>query len=254
MTDYLMENEQNNIFAGENDQLWIPGNPRGNSKFGCILLHGAATPSQFADVARYGSAELPAYLATAGIPCVAGFMGGDTFGNATGVARVQPALTYLSGAAGGASAVKAHLIGFSMGFAIALNYAAANPGKVASIIGILPLTNIDTIYQGNVGGLRATIQTAWGVVHPAALPAGANLLTAAAAVKAAGIPCKMYYSPVDALASPADAVVMGAALGINPISYDPNSTGHTEATFKKIGDYGKGNWRDIIDFVKAYGA
>jgi pimeloyl-ACP methyl ester carboxylesterase len=147
---------------------------------------------------------------------------------------------------------KVHCVGFSMGGGGILRWAGLNPGLVASLTLLMPMVSIDDIYQDNDAGLRAAIQTAWGVVHPAALPAAAHPLTQyAPAIVAAGIPVRMFYSDADAYIELADIAAMDAALGSNDVTteWDPDNSGHTEATIADMGAYGDGDWQWLVDFM-----
>lgn len=252
MTNYTAISSIGNIQAGETDYLWLPGEKRGANKYGVVLLHGAGAPNNFMDATRLGSLTLPAWLAMAGIPVVAGQMGGDTFANDTAMTRINSAITYLSANAGVPS-TKVILIGASMGGALALRYASLNPSKVAAIVGIIPLTNINTIYQSNAGGLRAAIGTAWGVTYPTALPAGANLPVLASALNGV-VPSRLYYSDADALIPYADVLAMASIAGSEAIEYDPTNSGHTETTIGAVQNRGNGFASEIIEYIKRYGA
>jgi len=164
---YQLISSAGNIQSGEKDYLFLPDRPRGSSKYGVILLHGAATPDMYAGTSWPGAAIIGARLASKGIPAIAGEMGGDTFGNATGMARVASAAAYLSSATG-CSTAKYHLHGGSMGAFMAYQYAQQNPTKVASICGLIPGADIGKLLRGNAAsgfttGFMTSIATAVGV-------------------------------------------------------------------------------------------
>lgn len=240
-----------NIQSGESDSLFLPGGNAHNG-YGVVLLHGAGTPTQFQEIARWASGQIPARLCEAGFACVSGQMGGDTFANDTAMTRIGQARTYLEANAD-VDPDKVILVGFSMGGSLAWRYAGLNPSEVAAIAGIMPLCDMDEIYQGNLGGLRAAIGTAWGVTYPTALPADAHPLTQyAAAITGANIPSRIYYSDADTFISTTSISAMGTALGTTPIEHDPTNAGHTETGFNNIGTYGDGDWSDLVDFCLSY--
>jgi pimeloyl-ACP methyl ester carboxylesterase len=243
-----------NIQAGETDSLFLPGeNARGATKYGVLLLHGATAPQAFQDTTRWASAQIGGRIAEAGIPCLAGQMGGDTFANDTAMTRIGQARTYLA-AASGCSNAKILLVGASMGAALALRYAGENPAQVAGVVGIIPLVNIDAIYQANTLGLRAAIGTAWGVVYPAALPANANLTVKAAPMADGVVPSILYYSDADAAINPADVIAMANTIDAELVEHDPTNLGHTEGGINNIGTYGDGNWSHMVEWLKDHGA
>lgn len=82
-----------------------------------------------------------------------------------------------------------------MGVTAALNYAADNPGDVCCIVGFIPAVDLDALRDGNVGGSRAGIDTAYGVSYPAALPAGSN--PADRVEELAGVPIQLWVASDD---------------------------------------------------------
>jgi pimeloyl-ACP methyl ester carboxylesterase len=67
-------------------------------------------------------------------------LGGNTFGNDTGVTRVGQVIDYLAAQWG--SSGRAVLVGASMGAAVALNYAVRFPEKVRTVAGIIPAVDL----------------------------------------------------------------------------------------------------------------
>lgn len=247
---YSMTYTVGNIAANEQEMVWLPGHIN-TAKYGVVLCHGANAHYQFADVSRWGSVPLASRLAEAGIPCVAGAFGNNAFANDTAMSRIDAAITYLNAKAGVPTS-KVHLIGFSMGGGTAFRYAQLNPTKAASVTGIMPMCDIDYLYQGNLGGLRADIGTAWGVTYPDPLPAGANLYTNAANM--ASVPSMLLYSDADAFITVSSVTAMASAASIDHlIEHDPDNLGHTEAGFAALGSHGQGEWKTVIDHIKDNG-
>lgn len=248
-TRHDMTTKTGRVHAAEVDYLWSPAEPYDG--YPVIMLHGAGTTARdaFASASFYAHATLPGILAHHNIPCISGWLGGDTMGNDTGMTRITEATAVLE-ALPNVDASKVHLVGVSMGNELAMRYAGLNPTKVASIMSVMPLSDIDAVYQANRGGFRATIGTAWGVTYPAALPAQSNLIaTHAAAIVAAGIPVRLLYSTADTLVLPAEVVALATALGIAPEIVDAVNN-HDELTMQSAMNRPAGPfWQYYIDWI-----
>lgn len=172
MNGYTLDYSQGRIRASNTDQLFTPHTIRGADKYGVMALHGATAPDNYALATRWQSSKVAAHLAHAGIPVVAGAMSGDSFANSNSQTDMTNALPLLAQA--GCDTTKVHLLGISMGCLLAIQWAGANPDKVASIQGIIPATSIQRIYETNPGGLSAGVATAWGVAAPRTATDGAT--------------------------------------------------------------------------------
>lgn len=179
-----------NVTAGGYDYVWMPRVIK--SKYGCVLLHGAAVPDQYTGVAWPHSNILAAKLAALGIPCIAGAMGGDTYANDAMMTSIDAARTYLAaqvaavGAPGSSlfSATKLHIRGLSMGGGAGARFAALNVGKIASLQGVIPMASVIDIYQRNpTGAFSAGIATAWARTAPASM---ANFVTTSGSTAVTG--------------------------------------------------------------------
>ncbi len=124
--------------------------------------------------------------------------GTETFGNTTAVNRIADAVAWvIDPAKGGGKTDKVMLMGTSQGAAGIVNYAKANPTKVAAMVGVLPVSDLQNSRVNDWGpGLRAVIDGAHGVTYPASLPAGVDPATNYSG--ASGIPLKAFYLPSDA--------------------------------------------------------
>jgi predicted esterase len=122
-----------------------------------------------------------------------------TFGNATAQARIGQMRTFLQGTSSPlrAAAGKVHLVGGSGGVAAALNFARANPSLVASIAGIVPLTDLQDFYENRTDGqvTQAEVRAAYS----GGVPDYATYSPAATGNQAAliGVPIKLWYSTND---------------------------------------------------------
>lgn len=79
-------------------------------------------------------------------------LGGNTFGNDTGISCVESIRTYMG-------VDKVYLLGGSMGASVALNYARVNPDKVEAIACVIPALEFN-IDAGNPG--KANLDLAYG--------------------------------------------------------------------------------------------
>lgn len=217
------------IASGENDQVWIPRTPR-SGKCGVILLHGSGNPNGYMDpVGQPASQRLAAALCAAGIPCVSGEMGGQTWANNTAMSRIDAAWDLLRTNAPIRSD-KVALVGGSMGGALGARYSQLYPAKVAAFVGLIPLLDLVGLYNANTSGVAAEIATAWGVTAPATLPPSADI--AANVNLAAGIPAKFWYSGNDTIVLPAWVTNYATALGAEAI--DVGTNGHSDATIGQV--------------------
>lgn len=255
MSDYYsVLTTSGHVTVGESETLFLPSNPRPNTKFGVILLHGSgATYSMFSDAPHWASSELGSDLAMAGIPCLSIQMGGNTYANDVAMTAIDNAVTYLASAAG-IPATKVAVLGISMGAGAAFRFAATRPTKVSAVVGLIPMANIIRIYTDNTLGLRSAIGTAWGVTYPTPLPAGADLLAQAPTVDANDIPVKFWYDDADPVILPADVTALAAAAGGTAVEIDPADLGHTEGSIKAVVDSGAGHSSEIINFLIANGS
>ncbi len=96
-----------------------------------------------------------------------------TYGNATGLSRIDDALAWARDDLG-CSDGSAVLIGASEGAADCLTYAYTYPDRVAGVIGMIPVLDLQALRVSDVLNGRALIDTAWGVTYPAALPSAAD--------------------------------------------------------------------------------
>lgn len=227
-TTYAISAKVGRVQAGEAGGIIDPRVINGADRYPIVACHGAGSSGdQWVNATTWRSMyRLLRTAAQNGIPSIAEHLGGDTLGNPTGTARVNSALNAVA-LATGCSDDKAHLAGVSGGAATALNYAIANPSKVASMTLMLPTTSLINAYATDPGGvgIRALIGTAWGVVYPTPLPAGADLLANAPGLS--GIPTRLYFAPDDNLINPSDVNAMAAAIGPSAQSIPTDGGGHT---------------------------
>jgi pimeloyl-ACP methyl ester carboxylesterase len=248
MPGYAVESTVGRIQAGEIDYFWRPTNMRSKSgalKCGLIMLHGSGSPNEYVDPNNQAaSVRLAAAIATAGIPCIAGDMGGQGWANDTVMSRITSAWTFMQ-TQYSIRTDKVLLLGCSMGGSAVLRYAQLHPTNVAGVLGLLPLTDLVGFYTGNVGGSQAQIGTAWGVTAPAALPSAANI--AGLYATAVGIPYLAAYSTVDTLVSATTVVNYAALVGGTTVVVD-STYGHSDAAIAGM------PISQVISFLIANGA
>lgn len=213
------------VAAGESDEVWTPRTPR-TGRCGVVLVHGSGNPQEFVDpVGQPSSLKLAAALAGAGIPCVAGDFGGQTWGNDTVLARIDAARAVLQGKFPTMRTDKVCLLGISMGGWAVTRYCELYPSKVAACVGLIPLCDGVAFYNANTGAVATEIGNAWGVTAPAALPPRAD--NAANASLAASVPWLAGYSSVDTTVLPAWVTAYTAAVGGTAIITD-STYGHSD--------------------------
>lgn len=178
-----------------------------------VYCHGGTADATQA--AGIGLAAVPGILAPITRmlhPVVAPSLGSAHWGNATARTRIGDAITW--GTANRNVAGPVVLVGTSMGVTAALNYAADNPGAVACVVGIIPAIDLQAIRVADTNGARAGIDTAYGVVYPAALPTGSN---PAARTAELDIPIQLWTASDDAVSANAPAFATATGAVVNDV-------------------------------------
>lgn len=157
-------------------------------------------------------------------------LGGNTFGNDTGIARVGQALTYLASFSATGPAM---LVGVSMGAAVALNYAVRNPANVRAVAGVIPAVDLN-VPDGHVAAAAIDLAYPPGY-NPANPDHAAHSPVEFAADLPESMPIHLWTSSNDTTVLPATADAFVAA---RP------ATGHTN-----IGAQGHGGIDIAIPLV-----
>jgi alpha-beta hydrolase superfamily lysophospholipase len=161
-----------------------------------------------------------------GLPIISAKYGGQVWGNDTAQTRVGDAIAYMTGGEFNAKTDKVLLLGVSMGGMLALNWARANPSKVAAIILFYPAVNLQWIHDN---GGAATTEAAYGgslASFNAAVAAHDPLQHTA---EYAGVPIQMWYSDADTVVGTANQQAFLAAVsGIE--SHLLPGAGHADMT------------------------
>lgn len=193
---------------------------------GVIWCHGATTDATSCrDYSYIGRLHLTNALAER-FPLLSIDAGGpQAWGNPTAVARVDDAVTYLQGTKGAKSGTVL-LVGVSMGALTALNYAKANPSKVAAIVGIIPVIDLNDMVTNDRGpGSAALINTAYGTYSEATHGPAYNPATYAASFTT---PTRLFYASDDMTCIPAAVTAFDTACAAAAAT-SLGALGHTEA-------------------------
>ena len=160
-------------------------------------------------------------------------LGGNTFGNDTGIARVASLVTY----AGNGPVV---LVGASMGASVAINYAVRNPTKVLAIANVIPALDFNSVDSSNLGWTN--LNAAYPPAYNAATDGPTHNPLQIANQLPSNLPVKLWTSSDDPTCPPATADAFVAA---RP---------QTQRTV--IGAYGHGGIAiaapDMLNWMKAF--
>jgi pimeloyl-ACP methyl ester carboxylesterase len=189
----------------------------------------------------------PNYVARNGHNAVAADAGGpQTWGNQAAIDGAQRSYVKVQ-TMPGTKPGKVFLIGASMGGLTALNWAAANPDKVAGIVLIIPVINVNDVKINNRGGYASLVNAAHGGNYDETTQgATKNPATMKHAGKFAGIPILLYYGLTDTVCVPAEAEAFASVVGPNVETVALNS-GHDNASYLAVDN------ARIINFFNTHG-
>jgi pimeloyl-ACP methyl ester carboxylesterase len=218
-----------------NGQLYSYQTPRLRKSVGLrpvMYLHGATgTAVEMTGSSGLYAARQYAYAMTDLGYSVVSVTCTELWNNATCQARIAAGLAWAR-AELGCSDDPAILIGGSMGANNALGWAADHPADVACIVGVIPLLSLQYARVANPlmpgYNARASIDAAWGVTYPAALPAGADPWDEQATL--ATIPIQLWYASNDTVTS--DIGTFAANTGADV--HDVGALGHTAAAMAAV--------------------
>jgi len=240
------------VTASEGALLIRPKIPTSPARRGVISVHGAGSGATHC-IQPYGKQSTQTNAVTdAGFTIFSGDVGGDTWGNATGMARMTAAYNYLQGVAG-VTPGKVALISGSMGGLISLNWAAANPTLVSAIVSCIPVINPNDIVTNNRALLGSNyaplVNAAYGGAYSESVyGAACNPRTiATTTARLQGIPMLFFYGLTDTLCVPAEIVAFAASPGMN-VTLVPLATGHEEATYSAV------DFPRVAEFLKTNAA
>lgn len=181
-------------------------------KYPVMLLHGwTGNARSYLSAASPNSAAWSEDMAQAGFSMMAGSLG-DGFGAPSETTDIEVFRTWAGTNMPWCDNSKLVLVGLSMGNYNAWGYRRDRPANVAGILGLMPgsdLMNLRSVPE-RLAGVNASVDAAWGVTYPAALPAGADFIANAATLR--GIPYRAYYSTADVVVLPAEVETFRAAM------------------------------------------
>jgi dienelactone hydrolase len=219
------------IAPGEVHQLLVPVTPK--SLPGVMYVHGASGDETYPTTPSAMITPLSEALAKAGHTGLSARWGGpQTWGNPTSVARLSDGYAYLQGLPDVAPG-KVVLVAGSAGALAALNWAAANPGKVACMVLHLPVVDPDDVVTNNRGGYASLVNGAYpGGWSQATYGATSNPVTMAAAGLLDGVAILLHVGAADAVAPPATVAALAAGADAAVVHTVPG--GHEQATYSRI--------------------
>lgn len=155
----------------------------------------------------------------------------DNWGNVAGAMTVADGIFALQSAALPTKAAQGPvtLVGTSMGFTTACVYARTQPSAIKGIVGVLPLVDMNDIYNRNWNGSVAAIDLAYGGDYDPAVHSNAhNPLSFAAALT---FPIHLFVGATDPGATLAKAQEFAAAAPNVTITVLANVAHDTEDAF-----------------------
>jgi dienelactone hydrolase len=158
------------------------------------------------------------------------FAGPATFGVDAATDAMEACRVAVSGGGGrvggGIANDKAVIYGGSMGTTAAMNYARRFPARVACVVAVLPVMDVEDVRANNRSNLAAPIEAAYGGLAGwnAARPTH-NPIEFAASL--AGVPMLLCYSTNDPIALAGFVASFAAAVGPSCTTLSMGAAGHT---------------------------
>jgi dipeptidyl aminopeptidase/acylaminoacyl peptidase len=178
--------------------------------------------------------------------------GPATWGNLTARDRMTKTYNYLQ-TRPNVKPGKVFLMFGSMGGLISLNWAAANPTKVAGIIGVIPVINPNDIQANNRWNYGPEIHAAYGGTYVESVQGStSNPRTMANTTKYSGIPMLFFYGLTDDLCLPGETEAFATAANSNGanVTLVGINDGHTFTTYDTVAT--PTNRQLILNFLATY--
>lgn len=221
-----------NIWLGQTETVYVPfGIPVKNTP---IVYHHGAQQDPREMITTMRTVLRPLVMAGYPMACVTSQL---SWGNSSYRDRSQAIRDWLGTEYGATGPCVG--IGSSMGAYNQLVDAAFNPSEFAGVVGIIPAVDGENIRTNNTGGFRASIDTAWGVTYPAALPAGAN--PAGNTGVYTGLPIQLWVASNDTTALTALASTFSTAVGAE--YHNLGALEHTTTAMQAVDGHA------VLDFV-----
>lgn len=232
--------------ANEGTLRITPKYPSPVPKYPIQYVHGAGSDSTYCISPLGNQDTLTQMIAAAGFEANSGDNGGpNTWGNTTAIAGVNAHFNQ-GQAWTSAKTGKVALVSGSMGGLNSMNWAAANKAKVSCIVSVIPVCNVDDIFQNDRGGYKWTINAAYpGGWSQATYGANHNPITLSQTGKLSGIPMLFFYGLTDTLCLPTWPEQMAQQAG-NNITLVPMPSGHDWDSYASV------DQPRIVEFLKQY--
>lgn len=231
------------VFSGERDAIYRPKYYRPEKKPAVLYIHGAEATGGAVDWMGIPT-RWPLFraLVRAGYTVLSADLGGSrTWGNDTVISRIT-SLYDLSQTLPDILPGRVLMVGQSMGNLNQTVWAAANKNKVISLVGIIPVIDVNDIHTIDAGS-SAVIDEAYGGTYVEATQGiNHNPMTMATAGKLSDIRMQMWYGDTDTLCRPQRAVAFGQQSGAEMHAI---SGGHAESTVSNV------DLAAVLEFMKA---
>lgn len=230
------------IHAAERDMVMNPAEYSGGN-YACIMVHGVEASGGGWDWMTASPQRWPIVRTltdTCNLCTISADLGGSaTWGNATLISRMDEAYAYTQ-TLPQVKKGKVILAGQSMGGLAMLNWARANKTKVAAVVGVIPVTNMNTAIAN---GFSTQIAAAYGGAYSDATY-GAQYNPRVYAATLAGVPGQLWVGSTDVIANTTDAGAVAAAAGTIQMVTIPGA--HAETTLANI------DLAQMAAFIKLY--
>lgn len=209
------------------------------TKTGIIACHSGGATAGTGAFANSGIStaypRIQRWLAECGWPIVNADLSGDPCCNDTGTARVAEARTWLQASPQSAKSGKVILIGWSEGGGISMKYALDNPGNVAAMVLLQPLSDLQDVVTNNRGGFASIVNAAYsGGYSDGTYGATHNPKLFASTLAASGIPAWVAYASDDPTVIPSSVASVVTDLGATATVGLISTGGHGDTFLNKL--------------------
>lgn len=218
------------IHAAERDMVMDPAEYSGGN-YACILVHGVEASGGAWDWMTASPQRWPivrTLVDACNLCTISADLGGSaTWGNSTLLSRLDEAYAFTQ-TLPQVKKGKVILAGQSMGGLAMLNWARANKAKVAAVVGVIPVTNMNSAIAN---GFSTQIAAAYGGSYTDAAY-GAQYNPRVYAATLAGVPGQLWVGATDVIANTTDAGAVATAAGTIQMITIPGA--HAETTLSGI--------------------